>query len=65
MAPTVRSLRFEENNYGMIILMQSSFIMACFSLLYHAGLFISESIISILPAEVGSEIDFNFYKLRG
>ena len=64
MAPTVRSLRFEENNYGLIILMRSSF-MARFSLLYYAGLLISESVISILPAEVGSEFDFNLYKLRG
>ena len=48
-----------------ILNMQSSFIMACFTLSCHADIFISESVISILPAEVGSEIDFNFYKLRG
>ena len=47
------------------LLMQPSFIMACFSLLYHAGIFILESVPFILPAEVGSEIDFKFYKLRG
>ena len=45
--------------------MQSSSIMACFSLLYPAGIFILETVIFILPAEVRSEIGFNFYKLRG
>ena len=39
---------------------QSSFIIACFSLLRHSGIFIFESVILIPPAEVRSEIDFNF-----
>ena len=61
---TVRSIRFQENNCGWITY-AIFFIVAWFSLLYHAGIFILESVIFILPDEVGSEIDFNFYKLRG
>jgi len=67
----MRSLKIQEGAYSYVytflrsiiaegLLVQSSSIMAFFSLLYHAGIFISESVIFILPAEVRSEIDFNF-----
>ena len=46
--------------------MPSSFIMACFFAFTLRWFIHWESVIFILPAEVGSEIDFSFfYKLRG